>query len=82
MKNPVCPRCDSTMFDGEYCIKCGHMVVEEPEIPEVNNKPKVSEHVQEIRDKWAREYGLLKSSPKRIAQKRNFDKWCQGEQVA
>ena len=28
MKNPKCPRCDSTMFDGEHCIKCGYLVVE------------------------------------------------------
>ena len=40
------------------------------------------ENEQEVRDKWAREYGYLKSDPKRINQKRNFDKWCEGERVA
>ena len=37
---------------------------------------------QEYRDEWSRVYGYLKSDPKRINQKRNFERWCEGERVA
>ena len=34
---------------------------------------------QDAKDDWARKNGFLATSPERIAQKRNLDKWLAGE---